>query len=302
VTPGSVSDVTCIRELDERFAKYGASGIRLVLDRGFYSAANLEDIVSGGGHFMMPVPGSVNLARDLIDGARAEIESDLNFVEVAEDGTSAIYGITKVDKVAAKRVWHHIYFDTARRVEHISAFFAKLATWEAELRSKRTKESNQTFYAKYFIVKTTPKRGYQVRRNMETINEYKQDYAGYWVITTNFEKDAASALELYRKRAAVEQHYDDLKNELDMMRLRTHRQETMRGRIFVHFIALILLQQLRKTATDSGVLKRDLSIRAMMKKLDSYQRVHFAGKYRDVFSTMTKSQREILAAFGLGEE
>jgi hypothetical protein len=63
---------------------------------------------------------------------------------------------------------------------------------------------------------------------------------------------------------------------------------------------LILLQQLRKTATDSGVLKRGLSIRAMMKKLGSYQRVHFAGKYRDVFSTMTKSQREILAAFGLG--
>jgi transposase len=97
----------------------------------------------------------------------------------------------------------------------------------------------------------------------------------------------------------VGQHYDDLKNEPDMMRLRTHRQETMRGRVFVHFVALIILQQLRITMQDSKARNGTLTVRTMLKKVDSYMRIKLKGKYKDIRSTMSKSQREIFAAFGL---
>jgi transposase len=297
--PGSVSDVTCVDELAGRMGKYGLKGIRLVLDRGFYSQGNVEDMAAAGRKFMTPIPGNVNTAKDLIDSCRADIESDLHFVEVSDDGTAAVYGMTVLGTTGGKRIWQHVYFDTARRVEHISALFAKLLTWEHELKEKRPKKSNKAYYEKYFIVKNTPKRGYRVRRNMAAINEFKTDYAGYWVIVTNFEKDAKKALELYRQRSRVEQHYDDLKNELDAMRLRTHRKETMMGRIFVHFIALIILQQLRVIMEDTGLQNGTLTVSTMMKKVDPYMRIKFKGRYKDVLSTMTKSQREIFTAFGL---
>jgi transposase len=299
--PGSVSDVTCVDELAERMAKYGIESIRLVLDRGFYSLENVNDMSSGGRKFMVPIPGSVNAAKALIDSCRSDIESDLHFVEVSDDGTAAVYGMTVLGAAGGKRIWQHVYFDTARRVEHISAFFAKLLIWEHELKDMRPKKANKANYEKYFIVKDTPKRGYRVRRNMAAINEFKSDYAGYWVIVTNFEKDAKKALNLYRLRSRVEQHYDDLKNELDMMRVRTHRKETMMGRIFVHFIALILLQQLRIVMEDSNLQDGTLTVRTMLKKVDPYMRIKFNGKYKDVRSTMTKSQREIFSAFGLLE-
>jgi hypothetical protein len=299
--PGSVSDVTCVDELAERMAKYGIENIRLVLDRGFYSLENVNDMSSGGRKFMVPIPGSVNAAKALIDSCRTDIESDLHFVEVSDDGTAAVYGMTVLGAAGGKRIWQHVYFDTARRVEHISAFFAKLLIWEHELKDMRPKKANKANYEKYFIVKDTPKRGYRVRRNMAAINEFKSDYAGYWVIVTNFEKDAKKALKLYRLRSRVEQHYDDLKNELDMMRVRTHRKETMMGRIFVHFIALILLQQLRIVMEDSNLQDGTLTVRTMLKKVDPYMRIKFNGKYKDVRSTMTKSQREIFSAFGLLE-
>jgi transposase len=297
--PGSVSDITCVNELAERMAKYGIKGISLVLDRGFYSLDNVNDMAAAGRRFMMPVPGNVNAARDLIDSCRMHIESDLHFVEVSDDGTAAVYGMSVPGTVGGKRVWQHVYFDTARRIEHISTFFAKLSVWEHELKEKRPKKSNKANYEKYFIVRNTPKRGYRVRRNMAVINEFKTDYAGYWVIVTNFEKDAKKALNLYRQRSRVEQHYDDLKNELDMMRVRTHRKETMMGRIFVHFIALIILQQLRVIMENSGLQDGTLTVGTMMKKVDPYMRIKFTGKYKDVHSTMTKSQREIFTAFEL---
>jgi transposase len=252
-----------------------------------------------GRKFMVPIPGNAGMAKELVDACRADIESDLNFVSVSDDGTAAVYGMTVLGKAGGKRIWRHVYFDTARRVEHISAFFAKLLAWERELKEKRLKKCNKAHYEKYFIVKNTPKRGYCVRRNMTAVNEFKADYAGYWVIVTNFEKNAKEALNLYRLRSRVEQHYDDLKNELDMMRVRTHRQETMRGRIFVHFIALIIMQQLRIIMEDGGLQDGSLTVKTMLKRVDPHMRIKFKGKYKNVRSTMTKAQREIFSAFGL---
>ncbi|KRT34371.1 hypothetical protein HMPREF1705_04736 [Acetomicrobium hydrogeniformans ATCC BAA-1850] len=44
----------------------------------------------------------------------------------------------------------------------------------------------------------------------------------------------------------MEKCFDDLKNQLDMKRLRIHTSSTMDGRLFVQFIASIYMSALRK--------------------------------------------------------
>ena len=56
---------------------------------------------------------------------------------------------------------------------------------------------------------------------------------GWFVIATNDIKDAAKALEIYRQKDTVEKHFDDLKNDLDMKRLRIHTSAAMKGRLFI---------------------------------------------------------------------
>jgi transposase len=107
----------------------------------------------------------------------------------------------------------------------------------------------------------------------------------------------------------VESQFDDLKNELDMGRLRTYNSDTMRGRILVQFLALILTSQIRivlKNAWDKRTeypkdtrLTRKYSLSELMLRLGSYRKTHFSGRYGDVVSTPTKAQREIFTAFGL---
>jgi transposase len=217
--------------------------------------------------------------------------------------------MTVLAKMANKRIWQHIYYDTARRTEHILSFFGKLAKWEQELISGDEKKANAWAYDQYFTVKTTPKRGRRVKRNQEAINTYKTDYAGYWVMITNCEKDAASALGAYRERALVESQFDDLKNELDMARLRTHNSDTMRGRVLVQFLALIITSQIRMTLKDAwdkrteypkdSRLSRQYSLSELMLRLGSYRKTRFSGRYGEVVSTPTKAQREIFTAFGI---
>jgi transposase len=144
---------------------------------------------------------------------------------------------------------------------------------------------------------------------MEAIDAYKSDRAGYWVIITNCEKDAGSALGAYRLRSRAETLFDDMKNELDMARLRTHNPDTMRGRVFVQFLALILTSQIRLTldeAWDKKMqypkdvrLSRRYSLKALMLRLSSYRKTTFSGRYGHVTSTPTKAQREIFTAFGI---
>jgi len=309
VLPGSMSDVKTIRTFLERMKKFGIGRIKTLLDRGFYSAFNLGLLLKDSMGFFIPVPANIAFAQALIDTYRDELEMPEHIISYAKDNKDALYGMTVLGKMEEKRIWQHIYYDTARRTEHILALFANLAQWEEELVSGRQNEANQWAYERYFKVNTTPKRGRKVTRNQEAINLYKTDRAGYWVIITNCEKDAKTALAAYRERSKAETHFDDLKNELDMQRLRTHNSDTMRGRVFVQFLALIICSQIRTILDDAWDrrleypkevrLSRRYPLSEMMLRLGSYRKTSFSGRYGTVISTPTKAQREIFTAFGI---
>jgi transposase len=309
ILPGSMSDVRTVKVFTERMKRYEMGRIRMLLDRGFYSEANLKCLMDERIGFYIPVPAHIKWAQTLIDTHRDAVEMPEHIISVTDDRKDAVYGMAILDRLDGRRVWKHLYYDTARRTEHILTLFANLAAWEDELIRQDLKEQNHWAYDAYFTVKTTPQRGRKVTRNQEAINSYKADRAGYWVIITNCEKDAALALEGYRERAGVEQSFDDLKNELDMNRMRVHNSDTMRGRVLVQFLALILTSQIRATLGDAWArrdefpkdarLSRRYSLRELMLRLGSYRKTRFSGKYGEVVSTPTKAQREIFTAFGL---
>ena len=307
--PGSMSDTRTLKGFLERMAKHGIGAVRTLLDRGFYSASNIRALLKGHNGFYIPVPSNIRWAQELIDERRDDVEMPGHIIWASEDGLGAVYGMTVLGKMEGKRVWRHVYYDTARRAEHIASLFASLKAWEEELRSGDAREKNQWAYDAYFTVKTTPKRGLQVKWNQEAVNAYKADRAGYWVILTNCEKDAARALAAYRERSLVESQFDDMKNDLAMSRCRTHGPGTMRGRAFVQFLALVVTAQLRvmlNAAWDKRMevpkedrLARRYPLNELMLRLGSYRRTTFPGHYGAVTSVPTKAQRSIFKALGI---
>jgi hypothetical protein len=310
--PGSMSDTRTLRGFLERMGKYGVCRIRTLLDRGFYSAGNISTMLAGHMGFYIPVPANVKWAQGLIDSCRDAVEMPEHLISSSEDNRRAVYGMTALDKMEGHRVWKHIYYDTARRSEHIVSLFASLTAWEDELTGGNLKKDNQWAYDLYFTVKVTPKRGRQVKRNREAINSYKTDRAGYWVILTNCEKDAAKALHAYRERSLVESQFDDMKNDLAMSRLRTHGPDTMRGRAFVQFLALVITAQIRRTidaawdrreeVPKEDRLARHYSLAEAMMRLGTYRKTRFPGRYGTVVSVPTRAQRTIFLAFGIKAE
>ena len=307
--PGSLPDTKTLKGFLERMAKYGTGRIRMLLDRGFYSAANISSLLKGSIGFYIPVPASLTWAQRLIDECRDAVEMPEHIIGVPEGERRALYGMTSLGKMDEKRVWRHVYYDAARRTEHIESLFFSLQIWEQELLSGNVKDCNQWAYDEYFTVKTTPKRGLSVKRNQDAINAYKKDRAGYWVILTNCEKDADAALAAYRERSLVESQFDDMKNDLALSRFRTHGPDTMRGRGLVQFLALVVSAQIRvmlSRAWDDRYdlpkedrLVRHYTLNELMMQLGTYRQTTFSGRYGKVVSAPTKAQRTIFRAFGV---
>lgn len=66
------------------------------------------------------------------------------------------------------------------------------------------------------------------------------------ILTSKF-KDPLEALAVYREKDVVEKCFDNLKNDLDMKRLRVHASVRMKSRLFIQFISLNCMSQICKT-------------------------------------------------------
>ncbi len=120
--------------------------------------------------------------------------------------------------------------------------------------------------------------------NNEAIAEHRNRNAGFYVLLSNDFKDPLEALLVYRNKDSVEKCFDDLKNQLDMKRLRVHSSPVMDGRFFVQFIALIYMDILRKKMRDSELLL----------EMETLTQVRYSGKYGQIITEVTNPQRLIM--------
>jgi transposase len=129
--------------------------------------------------------------------------------------------------------------------------------------------------------------------NNEAIQKYRNLYAGFFVILTNDIKDPVETLRVYRNKDAVEKCFDDLKNQLDMKRLRIHSSAAMDGRLFVQFVTLIFMSALRKKMRETGLIEK-YTVRELLEEMETLTQVRYSGKYGHILTEVTKPQRQII--------
>ena len=133
----------------------------------------------------------------------------------------------------------------------------------------------------------------KVSYNSEVVNKYISRYAGFQAILTNSIKNPVRALQIYRDKDVVEKCFDDLKNQLDMKRLRMHSSASVDGRLLVQFIALIYISALRGEMRKSVLIER-YTVRELLEEMETLTKIKHSGKYGHILTEMTKPQREIL--------
>ena len=79
--------------------------------------------------------------------------------------------------------------------------------------------------------------------------------------------DALTALELYRTKDVVEKAFGNLKERLNMRRELVSSEQSLNGKLFVQFVALIYLSYIKKQMQSTDLLK-DYTTNTLLDKLD----------------------------------
>ncbi len=94
---------------------------------------------------------------------------------------------------------------------------------------------------------------------------------------------------VYREKDIVEKCFDDLKNELDMKRLRIHSSKCMKSRLFIQFITMILLVAIRKRMRATELTTK-YSVTQLLWELESLTTIQYSGRYKNKLSEVTKAE------------
>ena len=116
------------------------------------------------------------------------------------------------------------------------------------------------------------------------------------MLLSNDVPDKERAITIYRNKDVVEKGFLKLKRNLDIGRLRVHSNERVRNKVFVGFIALILLSRIHIVMSDNNMY-RDMTMKQLILTL-SMLRVQTINEERILYP-VTKDQRTIFKAFGL---
>jgi transposase len=297
--PGNITDVVTLRHTIDTLDFHGKVKLHFVMDRGFYSEGNVDALFDRRYHFAIAIPAGRAWVRDIIDQYYESIVSPAHYRQTDED--EVLYMVSHLHKWGERRCYVHLYYNASRAAEDFDKLSLKLVRCKEELETGNLKEVNQEFYERFFVVKNTPKRGLSVIYDEAGIQKYRKRYAGFFCIMTNVKTESGELLNLYRRKDLVENSFDDLKNSLDMKRLRVHSSAAMDSRLFIQFIALILVSRIRIIAAMAKQDKqmRLMTVREIMEAMECIVRITYSGRYGSTISEIAPLQRDIINAFGL---
>ena len=118
--------------------------------------------------------------------------------------------------------------------------------------------------------------------------------AGWVVLISNDIPDALQAMCVYRDKDVVEKSFLRLKNSIDLGRLRVHSDNAMQGKLFVGFLASILMAEINKTMDRHGLYKK-YTMKELVNLLAKLRVQDING--RRILYPVSKEQRIVYEAF-----
>lgn len=305
VLPGNITDVAIMKKLLKDVSFLEIDKLKLVMDRGFYSADNINALFKGHYKFLISVKKNIKFVSGIVKDAKETIQDFRNY-DAAHDvycySTSAKWPYVEKNRhgrVVAeeeRRIYVHVYYNGTRAEAEKQRFVKSLADAKSAILSAvELTEVQKKLAGSYFNVKETPKRGTHIEYREVEIKRHMDDL-GYFVLISNDVKEAYAAIETYRRKDMVEKAFDNLKERLEMKRTSVHSDETLQGRFFLQFLALIFVSYLHKHMRDHD-LYRNYTMQSLLDSLDVIERYEHKGR-RPHYSEVTEKQKNLYGCFG----
>jgi transposase len=292
--PGSIVDKSHLPYMMAYNEDLGIKDVCFVMDRGFCSTGNLRHMSKEGLGFVMSVEIRHKTTRGAIDCVRSGLPSFRNKVD------KTVYGMAVPGHYYGVDATMHVFYDPGLAESHKRDLERGVEADEerlAQLRQLTSREAKR--YRKRFLIDLRKDGSFTYARDYDKLDDLAVNF-GFFCVLTNTGLDSAAVLSVYRDRDAIEKGIDDLKNHVDMRRMRTHNQATMDGKMFCAFIALIVASQIG-VKLERFMGRKSWSKDHVVAEMEKIRVVTGTGGVR-LANPVTKTQRAIMEALGLKED
>jgi hypothetical protein len=299
VVRGNIPDVSTVETMIKEAGLLGIRKVKYCMDRGFYSKTNVDALYNSNSKFLLAGRTSLTLVQNLLTAeVRASVRSERNLL-TAHD----VYGVTVLtawetgrggNAVTRHRLYVHMYHNPARAAAATVSMDTGLALMRRRLESGEDVPA-KTPYRKYFDVRKG--RGISVRLKKDLVEKAQADL-GWFVLFSNDIKDAGRALDRYRNRDLVEKAFGDLKGRLNFRRPRVQSMATLDGKLFIEFIALILLSYIKKRMQDNNLFDK-YTLPELLDELDVIEAIVPNDRKKPRLREMTNQQLSLYNAMGV---
>ena len=302
--PGNVTDVTTVRKLLRDLDQMDFGRVKLVMDRGFYSTRNINALYENRCKFIIAARKNTRFVRDHLDRCREQVTDFTCYdpdLELHYKTVTARWPYQEYDNQGSvvasgeRRIYVHIYYNGEQAESEKASFFRQLSQVKQALLEGGCSEQQQAMADRFFEVSSTPVRGTKIQYNEDAIREHTRDF-GYFVLLSNQMKDPKEVLWIYRNKDLVEKSFGNLKSRLNMRRPMVSSEQSLDGKLFVQFIALMLVSWIHKVMKEKGLYKT-WTMQELLDELDIIERFDIEGK-RPHYGEVTGKQRKIYDCFG----
>ncbi len=303
--PGNVSDVKTVTNLLKDITFLKLDKVKLVMDRGFYSADNINALYKHHYKFLIGAKLSLSIVKNKLGEIRNELKTRKHYYPEAGLFALSFLEIWPYEDIKPRsgkevrenrRVYLHFYYNDRKATDDRTRFYHELDALEEELRNGHLNPEHEKKYSKYFDVTKTPVRGIKIEPKQAAIATAEQNF-GYFVLISNGISDSMEALQIYRTKDVIEKAFGNLKEHLNMRRESVASEEGLEGKLFLQFVALIYLCQIKKVMDEKKLFSK-YTLQELLDELDIIELDQHPGKRAHV-GEITGKQRAIYEAMGV---
>lgn len=136
-----------------------------------------------------------------------------------------------------------------------------------------------------------------LKRNLPEIDAERMLLGKFMIVSNNPHLTKEQVLALYRSKDGIEKLFLSWKQELGERRTRTKSEATMRGSLFINFLALINTAHMTQVMTEKNIFKK-LTKSELFKTLNKPKIFQLANS-KQLLAELTPRQKEIFAAFNV---
>ena len=301
IYPGSIVDVSTLKNTITKMQSQGIEDCTLVMDRGFFSTLNVEDLDEHDYTFIIPAPLSLKITKQVLSSIHATIE-DPNNLKLYQDEPLFVMPVSLA--IGAVTLNGYAYYDQKREQDERHLFYRRLHDVAEKVRGitlkpwmnpadvVRETARNLTPYLEWKVVENS----FSVAIRKNAVSQ-RVNRMGVFILLFRGSFEWDECLALYRCKDVVEKGFSMLKNDIEALPLNVRKDSTVAGYLFVCFLSLIIRMRLLRLLKESGLNKK-YSIEGLLTELEKV-RLMVLPDGTKLPTEITKRQRDILTALGL---